>query len=340
MKILVVEDNVPSRLLLTKILKKEGYDSLYANNGAEALELLKKEVFDAILTDWMMPKLDGIELTRYIRKNIVPPPVILVITALDSRDARNRALEAGADDYIAKPYHIKDIKERLENSIQRRQAELGGTAIKPRTEKPLIPSFIGVGIAASTGGPSTLLQVFSKLKPTSSASIFLVLHGPAWMLKSFAERIQDSIDMKVRLAEDSMPVKKGEIYLAPGDIHMLINSGQMDLKLWDGPAENYVRPSADPLFRSIAKTFGINSLAVVLTGMGHDGSIGSGYISAAGGTVIAQDPSTAIAPSMPQSIIDLRIARIVSHLDDLPGVIEQNIEKKYSLLMQSPDGKL
>lgn len=327
MKILVVEDNVSSRILLLKILKKEGYDTAYANNGLEALELLKNSSFDAVLTDWMMPQMDGIELALQIRKRLKPPPVIIFITALDSKQARNKALEAGADDYIAKPYHIYEIKERLESALMRRNLDLTAESIDSKHEKITAPDFPGICIAASTGGPSTLIELFSRLKPMESATIFIVLHGPAWMLKSFTERLQEEIKMPVRLGEDRMPVKKGEIYLAPGNKHMLINQEKLEIQLSDAPPENYVRPSADPLFRSAAKTFGANSVAVVLTGMGHDGSIGAGYIAAAGGTVIAQEPSTAIAPSMPQTVVDLRIAKQIAPINDIASIIEESIKK-------------
>ncbi|MGE5457265.1 MAG: chemotaxis protein CheB [Methanococcaceae archaeon] len=334
MKILIVEDNVSSRILLNRILKKEGYQSVNASNGAEAIRYLKNESFDAVLTDWMMPQLDGIELIRFIRKSITPSPVILMITALNSKQARDRAIEAGADDYIAKPFHIDDIQNRLQSAIQRRNSEISNLSIAGNKTRNSKPACVGVGIAASTGGPSTLIEVFESLNDLPGAAVFLVLHGPSWMLKSFAERIQGLTGMKVRLASEAMPIAAGEIYIAPGDRHMIIDPQKFMLHLSDSPPENFVRPSADPLFKSLAGTFGPFSLAVVLTGMGHDGTIGSGYIAAAGGVVIAQEPSTAIAPSMPQSIIDLRIAGIVSPLAAIPSIIETNIRKLSTALNQ------
>lgn len=327
MKVLVVEDNVSGKLLLFKILKREGYQVFSSGNGAEAVELLKKETFDAVLTDWMMPQLDGIELIHYIRKNIVPVPVLIMITALDSRQAREKALDAGADDYITKPFHVHEIRERLENCIMRRKSEFETSADVKEVRTPRKPSFPALGIAASTGGPSTLTDLFMALRPLNEAAVFVVLHGPVWMLRSFSERLQGRTSMEVLLAEDKMPIQKGKVYIAPGDVHMIIDASNMEIRLWDGPPENFVRPSADPLFRAIASTFGKNSLAVILTGMGHDGSIGAGYISAAGGVVVAQDPAGAIAPSMPQSVIDLRIAGVVSPLEKIPSVIDETIRK-------------
>ncbi|HEX2867724.1 MAG TPA: chemotaxis protein CheB [Ignavibacteriales bacterium] len=333
MKVLVVEDNVSGKLLLYKILRREGYEVFSSNNGAEAVELLKKEAFDAVLTDWMMPQLDGIELLQYIRKNIRPVPVLIMITALDSRQAREKALDAGADDYITKPFHVHEIRERLENCIMRRKSEFEAAPEAKESRIPKRPPFPALGIAASTGGPFTVTDLFTALRPLTEAAVFVVLHGPAWMLRSFSERLQGRTRMQVLLAEDKMPVQKGKVYIAPGDVHMIIDASLMEIRLWDGPPENFVRPSADPLFRAIASAFGKNSAALILTGMGHDGSIGAGYIAAAGGVVIAQDPSGAIAPSMPQSVIDLRIAGFVSPLEKIPSVLEETMRK----LCQSMD---
>ncbi|MEI7811946.1 MAG: chemotaxis protein CheB [Ignavibacteria bacterium] len=326
-KILVVEDNVSNRLLLIKVLKQEGYHVSHAYNGEEAIELIRRERFDAVITDWMMPKLDGIELIKQIRRTVKPLPLIMVITALDSKEAKKKAIEAGADDYLTKPYHIDEVKDRLAHVLMRPPANQNYNSLKIRPDKILSPDFIGVVIAASTGGPSTLIEVFAKMKATNVASIFIVLHGPAWMLKSFPERIYEEIKMPVHLGEEGLPIKRGEIYLAPGDRHMLINSQKLEIELSDSPPENFVKPAADPLFRSAAKTFGSNLIGVVLTGMGHDGCTGAGYISAAGGIVIAQDPATAIAPSMPQSVVNFNLAKYVVPLSAVAETIEQNIKK-------------
>jgi two-component system chemotaxis response regulator CheB len=108
---------------------------------------------------------------------------------------------------------------------------------------------------------------------------------------------------------------------------MGVDAQRAVIRLNDDPEENYVKPAADPLFRSLARAFGRRTIGVVATGMGRDGTIGAGYLAAAGGLVIAQDPATAILPSMPQSVIDLRIAKIISPLDSLGGVVSGNIKK-------------
>ena len=120
MKILVAEDDTTSALILKKILTKAAYNVTIAHNGTEALAAIKQKAFDVLLTDWLMPEMDGIELIRRIRKSISPVPIIIVITALVSDEARIHALAAGADDYLGKPYQAKELLDLLGNCFNRK----------------------------------------------------------------------------------------------------------------------------------------------------------------------------------------------------------------------------
>ena len=323
MRILIVEDDTSSRLLLKKILRKDDHEVVLAANGNQAWEHLQETKFDAVITDWMMPEMDGIELINKIRKNISPQPVIMMITALASNDAFDKALSAGADDFITKPIDINEVKTRLENCInqQRSSVNYNGTSKKSVNKPP----FKGVCIATSTGGPQTLLSLFQNLTPTENAAFFIVLHGPTWMLKAFPQKIQGVCKMPVKLVEDDLKIEAGTVYLAPGDYHTIVDPGTMKLQLIDTPPENFVKPSADPLFKTVSKLFGNDTIGVVLTGMGHDGSIGAGYVKAADGFVIAQDPDDAILPSMPASIIELRIQNKIAPLKEIPGILNEKL---------------
>jgi two-component system, chemotaxis family, protein-glutamate methylesterase/glutaminase len=328
MRVLIAEDDAASRMILRKLMKMMNFESSEVSNGAEAVDKLRKEAYDVLLTDWMMPKADGIELISWVRKEIRPAPFVMMITALDSSEARDRAFAAGANAYITKPYDHKFFSEQLENGLSQHLHGRKTQDIISRKAPTKVPPFTGVGIAASTGGPSTLLNVFSKIRPVSNAAFFIVLHGPAWMLQSFAQRLQEVSSMPVRLAHDGMKIAPGTVYLAPGDLHMVVNPDTIEIALVDDPPENYCRPAADPLFRSIAAAFGKRCVAAVFTGMGRDGSIGAGYIAAAGGVVLAQDPKTATIGSMPQSVIDLRLANVVEPLDQMPEAIMLEVRRK------------
>lgn len=322
MRILVVEDDSSSRLLLKKIFKKENYDITLATNGQTAWELLQESEFDAVLTDWMMPKLDGLELINRIRKSIRPAPVIIMITALASEEALDKALSAGADDFITKPIDIQEVKTRLANCLNQQKSAIN---LNLKSDKITPPDFAGVCIAASTGGPQTLLELFERIKPTKKAAFFIVLHGPAWMLKIFPTKIQNVSQMNVKLVKDGLQIEPGTIYLAPGDYHTMIDPSDMTLQLVDTPPENFVKPSADPLFKSAAKLFGNKTIGIVLTGMGRDGCIGAGFVKASDGYVIAQDPANAVLSSMPLSVIELRIQNRIAKLEEIPELIYEKL---------------
>jgi diguanylate cyclase (GGDEF)-like protein len=105
--------------LLEKTLIKSGYEVVSVENGRMALELFDKRFFPFILTDWMMPEMDGLELCRAIRKKVLPGYVFIVIlTAKDSKDDIVTGLEAGADDYLSKPFNQSELIARLKTGIR------------------------------------------------------------------------------------------------------------------------------------------------------------------------------------------------------------------------------
>lgn len=114
MKILIVEDDPVSQKLLEKIVRREGYDTILANDGNDAWEIVKKETFEMVITDWMMPEMDGLKLCRKIRQANLPRYVyIILLTARDQAEDAVAALDAGADDYIRKPFNPDELKARI-----------------------------------------------------------------------------------------------------------------------------------------------------------------------------------------------------------------------------------
>ncbi len=314
LKVLIVEDDATSALFLERALAKDHYRTISCSDGAAALETLGKEPCDAVVSDWMMPRMDGIELTRKIRETIRPLPVVLIVTSLSSAQARSHALQSGADDYLAKPFSIPEILERLGNCLSRRQqpeplpSAIQRAPLAPSVEP--LPPFPVLCIAASTGGPGAVLEVVKNLGNAQGVAVLLVLHGPAWMLEAFSGRLQQETPLKVHLAEQGMQIEPGHIFVAPGDRHMTVEPS-LRIRLNQDAPENFIRPAADPLFRSVARVFRRRSIALVLTGMGRDGTLGASQIVAAGGMVIAQDPRTATAPSMPETAVNAGITTCV-----------------------------
>ena len=118
--ILVVEDEQAQRLILQHNLEEAGYEVVTAEDGEVGLEHIKDYKPDIIVLDWMMPKLSGIELCRQIKSasNTKKTPVIMLSARSEEVD-RIRGLEIGADDYISKPYSIKEILVRIKGQLRR-----------------------------------------------------------------------------------------------------------------------------------------------------------------------------------------------------------------------------
>ncbi len=318
--ILLVEDDPSAKFAYRKVLTKSGYTVAHANNGLEGLTLAKEKDFDIIITDWLMPVMDGIELIGEIRKEVKKQPIIFLLTAVNSTETQNKALYAGADEYLTKPIKFDALIKVIEEAVQKKSTTISKPPVMSKVYGAK-KDFYCVGIAASTGGPSTLVKFFSKLPAIKKAAFLIVLHGPEWMLKSFVSSLQSNTEMQVYQGDTGVEIKPGSIYLAPGKMHMVLKDQTNILELVDSKPENFVKPSADPLFRSIAHSFGDKSRGLVFTGMGKDGALGCGYIHAAGGKVIVQDPKTAILPSMPQAVIKLNMADKIIPLDDMASEI-------------------
>lgn len=334
-KILVAEDELTNSILLKRILVKAGYSVVVAENGVDALQHLENEHFDALLSDWMMPEMDGIELIRRVRERIEPIPLIIMITALVSEGAKSYALESGSDDYIAKPIDVNELLSRLKDGIDKKEqtAPQKHTTVITR-DSEVLPPFVGVVIGTSTGGPPTLINIFQNIPENTRAAFFIVQHGPPWMLETFSQRLQRETKLKVVLAMNNIIAEPGNIYIAPGDKHLRIEPGTMMIKLDTGPKENFVRPAADPLFRSAADAFGKYCIGVVLTGLGRDGAQGASQIAANQGVVLVQDPETAVAPSMPKTVIEAGVRHKLVKLEDFGKTLSETIFPIASRLKQ------
>ena len=323
--ILLVEDDHSARFAVRKTLTRNGYSISLATNGFEGLQLAKEKEFDVVITDWLMPKMDEIELISKIRREVKKQPIIFLLTAVNSSEAKNKALFAGADEYLTKPIIFDSLIEKIEQSIKKGSSNISKKEIK-KPESIGKKDFYCVGIAASTGGPSTLVKYFSSLGNVNEAAFLIVLHGPKWMLDSFVVSIQNNTEMKVHQGASGIEIKPGNVYLAPGNKHMVLKNGSSFLELIDTPPENFVKPSADPLFKSIAASFGSKSIGMVFTGMGKDGAYGTGYINAAGGQVIVQDPKTAILPSMPEAVIKINMANEIVPLENMANQLKKYLK--------------
>ena len=182
------------------------------------------------------------------------------------------------------------------------------------------PPFDIVALAASAGGVFALTEILGKLPARFPAIVVVVQHldprHRSLMPEIFGRRSQLPVDQ----ALDGMKVEPGHVYLAPPDRHLLIN-GDGTVSLTQTELVNFVRPSADLLFESVAAGYGERAIAVVLTGAGKDGSMGVTAIKARGGTVIVQDEASSEFFSMPSAAIRTGAVDFVLSLSEIPSAL-------------------
>lgn len=181
-----------------------------------------------------------------------------------------------------------------------------------------------LAIASSTGGPQALTELLADLPRDFPVPIVIVQHMPAEFTKNLADRLDATCALTVREAAAGDPLLPGQVLIAPGDQHMVLNKAdnrRSTVALNQGPMENSCRPAADVLFRSVADVYGASVLGVVLTGMGKDGLAGTKVIRDAGGRVIVQDEASSIVWGMPGEIARAGLADAVLPLRELPAEI-------------------
>lgn len=163
-----------------------------------------------------------------------------------------------------------------------------------------------VAIASSTGGPEILSRIFSILPGNLNVPILLVQHIPEKITRHFARSLNKKSELEIHQARHGEQVLSRRVYMAPGGQHMMISvpdaKGRRNIILTADAPVNSVRPSADLLFESVARSYNGNILAVVLTGMGEDGKKGVAAMKEKGCFCITQKAETCVVYGMPRAI--------------------------------------
>ncbi len=195
---------------------------------------------------------------------------------------------------------------------------------KSGTIKPRI-----IVIGSSTGGPEALRDVFASLSGNLGVPIVITQHMPPTFTTLLAARLKESGAWDCREGIHGEELKPGLALVAPGGKHMLVKklNNKYLIEINEDPPENYCRPAVDPLFRSVSQAFGGAVLAVVLTGMGNDGTKGGQDIINAGGTLIAQDEETSIVWGMPGSVANAGLCSMLVSKKDMAGYINNFITR-------------
>jgi two-component system chemotaxis response regulator CheB len=321
--VLVVDDSAFMRRLIAQIIDGSPDFRVVgtARNGLDALRQIHALDPQLVTLDVEMPELDGMQTLGYIMSE-APRPVVMLSAASTQGgvDLTLRCLELGAVDFVRKPsgpisLDLARVAETLLAALHAAtQVNLRGVQalarprVMPANAPRAAPSSatFAVAIAASTGGPRALAEVVPGLPADLGAAVFVVQHMPAGFTRSLAARLDLMSPLAVTEAEDGEVVRRDHVYLAPGGMHMRVVVAEHDVQriaLDLSPPLWGVRPSADPLFVSIAQCYGRASVGVVLTGMGRDGADGLRAIRDAGGMAVVQDRLTSTIYGMPAAAL-------------------------------------
>jgi two-component system chemotaxis response regulator CheB len=316
-KVLVVDDSAIVRKVLADALSQEADiqvvgtapDPFVARDKILSLEP------DVLTIDVEMPRMDGVSfLKRLMHYHPLPVIVISSLGVASSRVALE-ALEAGAIDVLAKPGGPQSVGELRLNLAAKIRAAHGARLNCLREplarqaptvpESPIsFPSAAVIAIGASTGGTEAIHKVLAAF-PKNCPGVVIVQHIPAVFSRSFANRLNELCEIRVREAEEGDKLEPGLALVAPGNFHMLLRNSYSGyrVEIKNGPLVCFQRPSVDVLFHSVAEAAGTHATAAILTGMGSDGTQGMLALKKAGAHTIAQDESSCVVFGMPREAI-------------------------------------
>ncbi len=332
--VLIADDSALMRREIRKILESDASIEVVAvaRDGQDAVEKTRQYDPDVVALDINMPVMDGLTALQYIMMEM-PRPVIM-ISSLTQEGALTtyEALELGAVDFVGKPggtiskdIHIvaKDIIYKIKSAARANKQRLGLSENKKlftkakqkprknfkRTNTQKSKEKIVV-IGQSTGGPNTIMDILPFLPADLGAPVIIIQHMPASFTPSFAVRLDKNCEISFKEAERGDIIELNHGYLAPGDLHMTfakrgLNKDGLLVRLSQEPDDTLHKPSVDVTMMSVLEHYkGENIIAVLLTGMGADGSDAMAAIRQAGGRTIAESEETAVVFGMPREAIE------------------------------------
>lgn len=355
LRVMIVDDSAVIRGIFRRTLEAEPGIMIAASvgNGQQALDSLQRHPVDVIVLDIEMPVMDGMTALPLILKAQPGVRVIMASTLTEKNAAASiEALRIGAADYIPKPIakheihsadafkkeliaKIKALGDHSNRSVAALVANAASGA-KPaaaplsfRKPSAVTPKIVAIG--SSTGGPQTLFKLFEGIKDdTLHLPVVIAQHMPKAFTGILAEHLSKVASSRCAEGKDGEKLEAGRIYIAPGDYHMTIVAGRSGyvIRLDQNPPENFCRPSVEPLFRSVSEHFGAAALALMLTGMGHDGLEASRTLVDSGGTLIAQDEASSVVWGMPGAVATAGLCAEVLPIDAIPSCVKRLLRRK------------
>lgn len=355
-RVLVVDDSAFMRKVLENIFNADAQLQVvgHAKDGREAISLAESLKPDIITMDINMPHVDGLQATAQIMTTNPRPIVIVSSESKDGAASTLKALELGAIEFVAKPssgidldmHSVKEellrkvrmaAKVRVVRTASRIASTVQGMNVSPAPAAASVPAkrpappastdqrFPVVVLAASTGGPATVMRLAPGFTRDFPAAVFLVQHMPASFTTQYAAQLAEFTSIRVKEAEANESVQPGTLYICPGGQHLRVAAtGRIQLDSASGRIGGYL-PNIDITLESVAAFAGPLSIAAILTGMGNDGALGAKAVKSAGGLVLAQDEATSVIFGMPAEAIKVGAVDQVLGLDDIYPAIEKRV---------------
>lgn len=294
-----------------------------AKNGQEAIEKNNQSKADLILMNLNMPVLDGLEATKQIMKSNPTPIIIITSSAENFKNKIFEALGEGALDISSVPIFSKnkfEDKGELLKKIKTVKKLLGNKSIDDTLKiKSKKINFNLVLIGTSTGGPKAISQILQKLPDKINGSIIIIQHLDKSFSKELVEWLSRFSKINLHIPKNGINIEKGKIYIVTGDEHLsLIDSKFLYSK---EPKNLHYKPSIDKFFESIANYDILNGLAIILTGMGNDGTKGLISLKKKGWITIAQNEYSSTVFGMPKSAIESLAVTYILGIDEISDYI-------------------
>lgn len=340
-RVLIVDDSAFVRKLLRQMLSKSPFLEVVgtARDGVEALELVKQVKPDVVTLDLNMPRMDGL---TFLKNQMAHGPLPSIVISMANGDGKQvlDALDAGAVDFIQKPTGLANerILEIADELIAKVKAAAGArlpfvqpitprVAVSAARREELSTDIVVIGI--STGGPQALRFLIPRLPSDLPVPVAIVLHMPPGYTELFAQSLNELSDLEVMEAKAGHVVRPGQVLLAPAGWHMTFareSDGTVTIDLGLEPAGTPHRPAADVLFQSAAEVFGSRTLAVVMTGMGSDGTRGAAWIKSRGGRVFSEAEESCVVYGMPRSVTEAGLCDKSVPLGKMAAAISEALE--------------
>ncbi len=328
---MICDDSAVIRGAVARMLEAEPGVRVVARaaNGQAAVDELRRTPVDVVVLDIEMPVMDGMTALPLLLR-AEPGVKVIMASTLTTRgaDIALRALRLGAADYVPKPSAVhgddgfrRELVEKVKGLARLRHRTTAPPVEAPKLRlrpAPMIPPRL-LAVGSSTGGPQALFTLVQGLGKTLAVPVVLTQHMPATFTPLLAEHISKLGGLPCAEAKDGEALKAGQIYLAPGDRHLLVNAeaGRLRAQLTTDPPENFCRPSVDPMLRSAAAACDGRVLVAMLTGMGQDGLIGTRRVIEAGGSAVAQDEATSVVWGMPGAVAQAGLCHAVLPLPQI-----------------------